>query len=192
MSTAQQIEDTNGDGIIDESEEPQMPKLIASTPKAERQNELVPGIYVNVSEIRGFHTSYLHVRKRDYKFFLFACTGGFTDDGEIELTDGWFSAGGDYWHPDKVNGRDILWRGDAWRVWTTDHKLYDYGVLVRVEGNDPIEVLKNPPSVSDLYDADTKTKVGEWRDPFIFGARDLNREKKAEPSDAPQSRSRAF
>lgn len=188
LSIAQDIRDTNGDGVIDECDEPLVPKLVASVPKPERENKLVPGIYVNVSEIRGFHTSYLHVRKDGYKFFLFSCTGGFTDDGTVDLTDGWFSAGGNYWHPDKMNGHDIVWRGDAWRLWTAEHKLFDYGILVRVQGDDPIKAIKDPPSVASLYDAETKAKVAEWRDPFVFGARKLKPRKKAEPSDAPKDR----
>ena len=191
-SLAQDIDDTNGDGVVDASDEPLRPKLIAATPKQERENKLVPGVYVNVSEIRGFHASYLHARKDDYKFYLFGCTGGFTDNGTIALSDGWFSAGGNHWHPSTMNGRDILWRGDAWQLWASKRKLYDYGILVRVPGDDPTKALKNPPSVACLYDAETKAKLVVWRDPFVHGARDLVPSKEAEPSDAPKDRASRF
>jgi hypothetical protein len=188
LSNAQDIEDTNGDGVADADDEPQMPKLVASTPKIERENKLVPGVYVSVSEIRGFHWSYLHARNGIYKFNVFGCTGGFSDNGTVALSEGWFSAGGSYWHPGKMNGRNILWRGDAWELWTTEHKLYDYGILVRVAGDDPIKALKDSPSVECLYEADIKGKLAAWRDPFVYGPRDLKPIEEAEPSDAPKDR----
>ena len=187
LSIAQDIEDTNGDGVVNVYDEPLKPKLIAATPTQERENKLVPGVYVNVSEIRGFHASYLHARTDDYKFYLFGCSGGFTDNGTIALSDGWFSAGRSHWHPGTMNGRDILWRDDAWQLWTTKRKLHDYGILVRVTGDDPIKALKNPPSVACLYDEKTKAAIGKWHDPFVHGARDLKLDQEAEPSVATEA-----
>lgn len=192
-SSAQQmvIEDTNGDGVIDADDDLLflLPELIAATPKSERSNILVPGVYVNVAEIRGFHSSYLHAKANGtFSFNLFGCTGSFSDDGDINLSDGWFKAGDRLWHPSKLNGHDVLWTGGSWKLWSKERKLYDYGLLVRVDESNPIAALKDPPSVATLYGGKVKPTLKEWRDPFVFGPRDMEAASRAEPSDAPKDR----
>jgi hypothetical protein len=190
---AQSVEelDTNGDGVVNEYEEPILPKLLATTTITERKNKLVDGIYVNVSEIQDFHRSFLQVKSGKFTFFLFSCQGGTSEDGAIQFEQGWFRAAEKYWHPGEMNGRAILWRDDAWRCWRRENRLYDYGILVRVEGNDPKLALKNTPSVTTLYDSKMKPVVGEWRDPFVYGARKMVGHEKAEQSDATERRSPA-
>jgi hypothetical protein len=67
---------------------------------------------------------------------------------------------------DTVNSHAVLWTPGSKRIWERQHKIYDYGVLIRVQssGSDP-----ESPSVRVLYDAAMLKKHKEWRDPFVHG-----------------------
>ena len=67
---------------------------------------------------------------------------------------------------DTLNGHSILWTLSSRRIWQRQHKIYDYGVLIRVadRGSDA-----ESPSVRVLYDAQTRKRIKEWRDPYVHG-----------------------
>jgi hypothetical protein len=65
---------------------------------------------------------------------------------------------------DTLNGHSVLWTPDSKRIWERQHKIYDYGVLIRVPASGA-----DAPSVRVLYDAEMRKKHKEWRDPFVHG-----------------------
>jgi hypothetical protein len=69
----------------------------------------------------------------------------------------------------EINGRKVLMRDDALRAFREQNKLYDYGILVKV--NDEAGVMLDlrkveHPSIKVLY-ADP---ARPWNDPFVHGA----------------------
>jgi len=67
-----------------------------------------------------------------------------------------------------INGRPVLMRDDALKVFKGTEKLYDYGILIKVdEYADSIMNISIAPhaSIKTLY----RDKTGSWNDPFVNG-----------------------
>ena len=68
-----------------------------------------------------------------------------------------------------INGHVVLMRADALNVYKKENKLYDYGILIRIDPN--VEIAQDltdikHPSIKMLY---TDPDSG-WEDPFVNGA----------------------
>ena len=76
------------------------------------------------------------------------------------------------WFVDVVNCTPVLWRNDDLDIWKRDRKIYVYGVLVwtgnDIPKDDPFKLER--PSVRELYSAEKKKQIKEWKDPFVHGA----------------------
>jgi hypothetical protein len=86
---------------------------------------------------------------------------GYVRDGKTELR-----ASLDKYALMKINGHDVLMRADAAQIYKKDHKLYDYGILIKVsdESSRFIDLTNiSNPSVKLLYADPTKP----WSDPYI-------------------------
>jgi hypothetical protein len=69
----------------------------------------------------------------------------------------------------ELNGRKVLMRDDALRVFRGQNKLYDYGILVKE--NDQADIMLDlrkveHPSIKVPYSDPAKP----WNDPFVHGA----------------------
>jgi hypothetical protein len=68
-----------------------------------------------------------------------------------------------------INGHKVLLRDDALRAYRKEDKLYDYGILIKVDDRpDAIVDLEKVqhPSIRSLYADPSKP----WKDPFVHGA----------------------
>ena len=67
-----------------------------------------------------------------------------------------------------INGRVVLMRDDAFHLFEEKGKLYDYGILIKIDKTlPPGSSLRDVehPSIKVLYDDPTKP----WHDPFVDG-----------------------
>lgn len=73
----------------------------------------------------------------------------------------------DEYHPVKIKDTIVLMRKDAYRSWSTNKSVYDYGILVQVRktlAGESIETATVPPfKMADLFG------VEHWKDPFVNG-----------------------
>ena len=67
-----------------------------------------------------------------------------------------------------INSHVVLMRDDAWKAYTEQNALYDYGILIKVESKDglltDLKKVKHE-SIKSLYADPSKP----WNDPFVFG-----------------------
>ncbi len=67
-----------------------------------------------------------------------------------------------------INSHVVLMRDDAWKAYTEQNALYDYGILIKVASKDglltDLKKVKHE-SIKSLYADPSKL----WNDPFVFG-----------------------
>ena len=140
----------------------------------------IDGLYVIPAEVRGYQSDRLELKNGRFRYWHSGDSilvdehgrplgpkspirGTFRVDGRRIV----FSnqdVGDRY--VDTLNGNLVLWTLDSKQIWERQHKIYDYGVLIRVaSGGADAE----SPSVRVLYDAGMRKKHKEWRDPFVHG-----------------------
>lgn len=140
----------------------------------------VDGSYVILEEVRGYQSDRLELKNGRFRYWhssdsvvvdehgrpvgpKYPIRGTFRVDGR-RITFSSDDVGDRY--IDTVNGHQVLWQPESKRIWERRHKIYDYGVLIRVpSGGADTE----SPSVRVLYDAEMLRKHKEWRDPFVHG-----------------------
>jgi hypothetical protein len=134
------------------------------------------GVYCTPAEIGGFSGTVLEIKAGKFRYWFYSdvsggdtpkypLTGEYThQDGKLILNNAQAER---EWSSDVLNGIPVLLRPDALKIWREQRKIYDYGVLIRVEGtvNNDGEIAR--PSVKILYDVDKQGK--EWKDPFVHG-----------------------
>jgi hypothetical protein len=137
------------------------------------------GVYCTPDEISGFSGTVLELKGGRFRYWFYSDVRG-PDEPKYPLTgpyavrDGTLFLSHKYigqqeWAPDGVNGVRVLWRPDGLRLWREKRQVYDYAVLIKVEGAQA-EVPNVPrPAVAVLYDAETRARVKEWKDPFVHG-----------------------
>jgi hypothetical protein len=147
----------------------------------------VDGLYVIPEEPRGYQDERLELRNGHFRYWFhgdsvvvdehgrplgprYPLRGTFKVDGR-RITfrtenDPKYNENVDDKYFDTVNGHSVLWTLSSKRMWERQHKIYDYGVLIRVadRGSDA-----ESPSVGVLYDAKMRKRIKEWRDPFVHG-----------------------
>jgi hypothetical protein len=157
----------------------------ASTPST---TSAVDGLYVIPEEPRGYQDERLELRNGRFRYWLigdsvivdergrplgpkYPLRGTFkVNDHRItfstEHVDPRYPENVDTKYLDTVNGHSVLWTLSSKRIWERQHKIYDYGVLIRVadRGSDA-----ESPSVRVLYDATMRKRIKEWRDPYVHG-----------------------
>jgi hypothetical protein len=88
---------------------------------------------------------------------------GYKDGNDIRL-----SATVERWHRLTINKHQVLMRDDAFKAYTDEKKLYDYGILVKVSDSmkwDTDLSKVQTVSIKLLYE-DPKA---DWKDPFVNG-----------------------
>jgi hypothetical protein len=141
----------------------------------------IDGLYVMSEEVRGYQDDRLELRNGRFRYWhsgdvivvdergrnldktKYPIRGTFKVDGS-RIT--FSSEDVDARYIDTINGHSVLWTLDSKRIWDRQHKIYDYGVLIRVasHGSDA-----DSPSIRVLYDARMRKRIKEWRDPFVHG-----------------------
>lgn len=151
-----------------------MPLLQPGTPSKVPGLE---GVYCTPEEISGFSGTVVEFKGNSFRYWFytdvegsdeprFPITGEYIlQDGKVILNDERISQ--QEWNPLVLNGIPVLLRSDAMRYWREQKKIYDYGVLIKVDGqvSDDGEIAR--PSVKEIYDASRKDK--KWKDPFVHG-----------------------
>jgi hypothetical protein len=74
------------------------------------------------------------------------------------------------WHLDRINGVSVLLRGDALKAWRTTGRLYDYGILIKIDDAATTTGKVKRPSIKQLY----SDPAGGWRDPDVYGPNSPN------------------
>jgi hypothetical protein len=141
----------------------------------------VDGLYVIPAEVRGYQNERLELKNGRFRYWFsgdvvvldengrdlnrtkYAIRGTFRVDGRKII---FGNQDVEDRYTDVINGVPVLWRMESKRIWERQHKIYDYGVLIRVaaKGSDA-----ESPSIRVLYDAEMRKKHKEWRDPFVHG-----------------------
>jgi hypothetical protein len=73
----------------------------------------------------------------------------------------------DPWTANVINGIPVLMRSDALKAWREQKKIYDYGILIKIQAMVEEDGYVARPSVKSLYDADKQGM--QWKDPFVNG-----------------------
>ena len=140
----------------------------------------VDGLYVIPAEVRGYQDERLELKNGRFRYW-FSSDAVIVDEYGRKLgpkypARGTFRVNGNRIvfsnsdvkdrYTDVVNGVSVLWQLESKRIWERQHKIYDYGVLIRVaaRGADA-----ESPSIRVLYDAEMRKKQKQWRDPFVHG-----------------------
>lgn len=136
------------------------------------------GIYCTPDEISGFSGTVIEFKGNSFRYWFYTDVEGFLDTPKYPLT-------GEYtvqdetvvldnetinqreWSPLVFNGIPVLLRPDAMRHWREQNRIYDYGILIKVDGKVSDDGKIARPSVKEIYDARKKDK--EWKDPFVHG-----------------------
>ncbi|QDU55156.1 hypothetical protein [Aeoliella mucimassa] len=157
------------------------------------------GIYASTSEVEGYtgtviaiepaaghYSKFLTYRKR---YFTDVSIGGLIEQDEITgecvansdviyfseaygfLANGHITLAArlDEYTKVTINDHVVLMREDALEAYKAENKLYDYGILVRIDDRDPtaksLTSIKHP-SIKILYENTDHA----WKDPFVNGA----------------------
>lgn len=139
----------------------------------------VEGTYCTAHEIAGFSGTVLELKAGKFRYWFYSDVGGGQEpkypvvgpyslqDGKLTLDHAHVSQ--DTWQADVINGIPVLWRPDGLKSWQQNKRIYDYGVLIKVEGKVTNEDSVARPSIKVLYDAEMRKRLKEWKDPFVNG-----------------------
>jgi hypothetical protein len=156
-------------------------------------NDVWVGVYASTSEIGGFSGTVLLLEQKDgnveYRMRRHSDVSSNLDIPQDELRGTCLTVGNTLFLPEaygffndgkpillsnvtrythiEINGHRVLMRDDALRAFRTDHKLYDYGILVKVNDKpDRVDIQKVAhPSIKMLQ---SNPNV-PWQDPFVPG-----------------------
>ena len=140
----------------------------------------IDGLYLIPEEVGGYQHERLELRNGHFHYWFSSDVVVFVEGHEVSPTKspirGTFRVEGhkilfsdhqvDERYIDTVNGHAVLWRSDGNSIWERQHKIYDYGVLIKVASRGS---QAESPSVRVLYDEQMRKKVKVWRDPFVHG-----------------------
>jgi hypothetical protein len=153
---------------------------MASVLRASQTRSPFEGLYVIPSEVRGYQDERLELKNGRFRYWFSSDAVVLDEHGHAIGVDvpvrGTYRVDGhkvtfsnpevEDRYTDVVNGIPVLWRLESKRIWEREHKIYDYGVLIRVVANGADAMS---PSVSVLYDREMRKTHKEWRDPFVHG-----------------------
>ncbi len=151
------------------------------SPPTITNGRLAEGVYATPSEISGYSGTTLELKDGNFRYWFYTDVRGpdepeYPITGKYKFQDGKVILNNDevnqsVWFVDVVNGIPVLWRDDALKTWKQEQKIYDYGVLVWSENNVPEDGLYEleRTSVTELYSAEKKKQIKEWKDPFVHG-----------------------
>ena len=137
---------------------------------------LIEGVYVHPNEIGGFTGTILELKDGEFRYWFCSDVGRddtpypqkgtyAVDDGVLKLSNG------RRWYIGNAGELALLWRSDALAVWQESNRVYDYGILVRIEHDVPELIWQiESPSINVVNQALGRPS-SVWRDPFIYGAR---------------------
>src|SRR5262245_30177406 len=139
----------------------------------------IEGTYCTAHEIAGFSGTVLELKAGKFRYWFYSDVGGgaapkypvsggyLFQDGKLTLDHQQVSQ--QTWFTDLVNGVPVLWRPDGLKSWQQNKRIYDYGVLIKVEGGVTNADIVARPSIKALYDAEMRKRLKEWKDPFVHG-----------------------
>ncbi len=127
----------------------------------------VDGCYLTPIEVVEFHDERLRLGDGTFRYWF--RSDAVVEGGPTDPLEGRYSVAGDVvtlHHPEihqggrtfmLVNGVPVLWRQDGLRVWREHRRIHPYGVMIRVEGDDPMRA--RPRSVEVLEDDELRAAL---------------------------------
>ena len=144
--------------------------------KVENKSEKIDGVFVTSQGIAGFSGTVLELKNGKFRYWFYSDVGQ-PEETKFPLTGDFKIQGKNLslsnpkvnqiaWEIATINNRLVLLRDDAADAWKSG-KLYDYGILIKVDGIKSADEKYDHPSINVL-----RKEPKEWKDPFVHGPQD--------------------